>query len=949
MFERTLQDLIRGLRAHKASSKAQEDAFIAEAMVEIRQELKGKDMALKAEGVLKICYLMMLYPIPAPPEFAFHVVEVMSSPRYHLKQIGYLAAPMAFSGDTEEVVLTVNGIKKDLMSPHVPLPPIPLTALPHLLSLSPSLSTTLHPDLLHLLTHSSPRIRKRAVLCLLPCWEAFPEGLREGFPRLRERLQDSDQGVVGATVGVVMELARRQGGKNYLPLAPELFGILTGSTNNWMLIKVVKLFAILTPLEPRLVRKLLPPITSLISSTSAISLLYECVRTCIVGGMLDPDRAEGEALARVCVEKLGGYLRDEGGDQNLRYIALLAMVKIIPTHPAMVAEYQDQIMESLDDPDVSIRMRALELVTSMVDRENLQTIADQLLSHLAPPEQNTSALPSAVASLTAIANQLSPTAAKDPTITSTSVSLSPAYRLLLTQKLLSMITHDTYVNVSDFEWVISLAIDLAYVSHVDVGENIKSLVLDVVGRVKSVREYAVGVLEKVLGDEDLRARGRDGTGEDGLIEAAIWTCGEYSSYLLSPLSAISSILSPTLHLSSAPLISSSIQASAKIFGHYAASISSNWSSDKHDEAKALVSSIKSGLEPFLSIGDIDVQERAFAFNQLLSFVQADLANHVAPTKRISSADNDMPEIEGGFADSSQKDDDSSPPYPKSLFLFEPLFTSHELNAVAYKAQEAVRIPEGLDLDGEIILGGGFGAISEDEQSEEEKTAIDLGEGGGEGMEELRRVLREQDRKGKRREGETKEERAARRAARKAKHKDDPYYLYDKNDNEEDIDDIPIVRLDDTEIVVEEPTSKAKGSGKSKKGKGKEKEKIKAPPPVFDRQGELPEGSTSDHQIKAKEKPDLRRSNSGLAAIDLTTSGQRTPKSIAPGRYEEYKVDDDLPERIIAPKLGADEVSQQKHNDDLPVASPGQIEVVKVKRKKKGETKKKKKEKQIIDG
>jgi hypothetical protein len=38
-----------------------------------------------------------------------------------------------------------------------------------------------------------------------------------------------------------MELARRQGGRNYLPLAPELFGILTGSSNNWMLIKVVKL------------------------------------------------------------------------------------------------------------------------------------------------------------------------------------------------------------------------------------------------------------------------------------------------------------------------------------------------------------------------------------------------------------------------------------------------------------------------------------------------------------------------------------------------------------------------------------------------------------------------------------------------------------------------------------------------------------------------------------
>lgn len=50
----------------------------------------------------------------------------------------------------------------------------------------------------------------------------------------------------------------------------------------------------------------------------------------------------------------------------MRYIALLAMVKITPTHPHMVAEYQDEILESLDDADLSIRMRALELVTAMV-------------------------------------------------------------------------------------------------------------------------------------------------------------------------------------------------------------------------------------------------------------------------------------------------------------------------------------------------------------------------------------------------------------------------------------------------------------------------------------------------------------------------------------------------------------------------------------------------------
>ncbi|KAK1923811.1 armadillo-type protein [Papiliotrema laurentii] len=942
MFERTLQDLIRGLRAHKASSKAQEDAFIQEAMVEIREELKGKDMALKGEGIIKMCYLMMLYPIPPPPGFAFHVVEVMSSPRYHLKQLGYLASPMAFSGDTEEVVLTVNGIKKDLMSPHLPLPPLPLSALPHLLSLSPSLSHTLHPDLLHLLTHSSPRIRKRAVLCLLPCWEAYPDGLREGFPRLRERLLDEDQGVVGATVGVVMELARRQGGKNYLPLAPELFGILTGSSNNWMLIKVVKLFAILTPREPRLVRKLLGPITSLISSTSAISLLYECVRTCIVGGMLDPDRPEGEALARVCVEKLGGYLRDEGGDQNLRYIALLAMVKITPTHPHMIAEYQEEIVQSLDDPDVSIRMRALELVTSMVDESNVQSIVDQLLAHLAPPENASSALPSAAATLAAL-NNSSQGAAQDASTTSASVSLSPAYRLLLTQRLLSIISHDTYANVTDFEWVVSVLVDVAYVSKVNVGSRIKDMLLDVVGRVRSVRPFAVRVLEKALNDEGLRERAGEKTGEDGLIDAAIWICAEYPSDLTSQLSVISSILSPTFAQASPHILSTSIQAVAKIFGYYAAHVSTTWSADTHEELKNLVSSIKSAVSPLRSSAEIEVQERAFELIQLLSFVEADLRQHAPPKASTSEG---VPGVEGGFgADDSIAD----PPYPKSLFLLQPLFTSHELNAVATQAQGSVRVPDGLDLDRDFVPGGGFPEdLEKDEEEEaqsEDEAGIDLGTGGGKGMEELRRVLREQEaeekaaRKGKKAKGKGKKvdgevlspeqraEKEKRKAARRQKAKDDPYYLYDEKDelkDEVDVDDIPIVRLDLDLPVDDDSSVKVEKSSRSK-GKGEK------PRPVdFDRAGEMPADAPMEPPAQAVEEAEHPK---GLAGVDLLNGSSHSSRPSS--RFEEYKVDEE--------EEGGHRATPQSVDTPAVSAAEG-VEVIKVKRKKRKDGEKKRREK-----
>lgn len=53
MWERTLQDLIRGLRANKQD----EAKFIATAIEEIRQEVKSKDMELKAGAVLKLTYV----------------------------------------------------------------------------------------------------------------------------------------------------------------------------------------------------------------------------------------------------------------------------------------------------------------------------------------------------------------------------------------------------------------------------------------------------------------------------------------------------------------------------------------------------------------------------------------------------------------------------------------------------------------------------------------------------------------------------------------------------------------------------------------------------------------------------------------------------------------------------------------------------------------------------
>ena len=47
-------------------------------------------------------------------------------------------------------------------------------------------------DLLPMLNHSKPYVRKKAVLVLYKIFLQYPDALRVAFPRLREKLDDED-------------------------------------------------------------------------------------------------------------------------------------------------------------------------------------------------------------------------------------------------------------------------------------------------------------------------------------------------------------------------------------------------------------------------------------------------------------------------------------------------------------------------------------------------------------------------------------------------------------------------------------------------------------------------------------------------------------------------------------------------------------------------------------
>ncbi len=236
-------------------------------------------------------------------------------------------------------------------------------------------------DLVALMNHSKPYIRKKAVLAMYKLYVKFPQGLRLTFDKLKERLDDPDCSVVSTAVNVICELAHKNP-KNYLAMAPKFFRLLTTSSNNWMLIKVVKLLGSLVCEEPRLARKLLEPLSNIIQNTGAKSLQFECIFT-VTEALPYSKRDDGsdskdaESVIKLCSEYLRGFIEDS--DQNLKYLGLVGLLNLMKCSPRSVVDHRDLVLRCLNDDDITIRTKSLELLGGIVSKKSLVDLVRHLL------------------------------------------------------------------------------------------------------------------------------------------------------------------------------------------------------------------------------------------------------------------------------------------------------------------------------------------------------------------------------------------------------------------------------------------------------------------------------------------------------------------------------------------------------------------------------------------
>uniref|UniRef100_A0A8C5EQI1 AP-3 complex subunit delta-1 n=1 Tax=Gouania willdenowi TaxID=441366 RepID=A0A8C5EQI1_GOUWI len=648
MFDKNLQDLVRGIRNHKED----EAKYISTCIDEIKQELKQDNIAVKANAVCKLTYLQMLgYDVSWA---AFNIVEVMSSSKFTYKRIGYLAASQCFHESTDVIMLTTNQIRKDLSSPNQYDTGVALTGLSCFVT--PDLARDLANDIMTLMSHTKPYIRKKAVLIMYKVFLKYPESLRPAFPRLKEKLEDPDPGVQSAAVNVICELARRNP-KNYLSLAPLFFKLMTSSTNNWVLIKIIKLFGALTPLEPRLGKKLIEPLTNLIH-------------------------------------------------------------------------------------------RALDLLYGMVSKKNLMEIVKKLMLHVDKAEGTT-------------------------------------YRDELLTKIIDICSQSNYQYITNFEWYISILVELTRLEGTRHGHLIASQMLDVAIRVKAIRIFAVAQMATLLDNAHLLTGNMQRNGICEVLYAAAWICGEFSEHLENPMQTLEAMLRPKVATLPGHIQAVYVQNAAKLFSTV---LKSQEGSTEGTAAQETSQLMIDRLPLFVQSANLEVQERASCILQLVKYIQKLQQKEVEVAEEVSA-----------------------------------LFAG-ELNPVAPKAQKKVPVPEGLDLDAWINE-----PPSESESEDEQPKAI---------------FAKEEPKHSRSRHTEVDEkELARRREARKQEQANNPFYIKASPSSQKvyqespGVEHIPVVQIDltvplkvpglpmsDQYLKLEEERRQKERADKKKKEKKKRKEK-----------------------------------------------------------------------------------------------------------------------------
>ena len=477
---------------------------------------------------------------------------------------------------------------------------------------------------------------------------------------------------------------------------------------------------------------------------------------------------------------------------------------------------QDVITDCLHDEDLSIRLQALDLEASIVTSDTLQFVVNTLLDQL----RYSPVVPEASANFEEMANIETHAHMGDGTFGETtelngqvarnSDPLPNDYRVEVLHRILDICSRNNYSELPDFEWYIDVLVQLVvllpkeqpplspmkapemadYLEE-DIASRIGSEIRNIAVRVKSIRMETTRAAESLALTASNTKTFSNNTAR--VMGPVAWVIGEYAEFLAYPartIRALTNMSNVYLHTKALSLY---LQAIPKVFVYFA-NHSILRDPLKKGEILFLLEQVIEFFEALSAHPDLDIQERSIEFLEILRLAAEALRSE-------NCQPGDMPLL-------------LSTAIPG-------LFLGLELNPVAVRAQRKVPFPEKLILDSP--LNNNLSELFNDIYCQPREPRIQKAFHDYYYSRQAPEVqvcgdsnTMQMDTSYHTHGGSTEEEAIAiarRRAERRERNKDDPFYIgaeesssgnassapffhefNTSNDNELDVDSIPIVDL-----------------------------------------------------------------------------------------------------------------------------------------------------------
>ncbi|KAJ1967848.1 clathrin associated protein complex large subunit [Dispira parvispora] len=384
-----LRDLIRAVRCCKTA--ADERSVIQRESAYIRTSFKEDDsMDVRYTNVGKMLYIHLL---GYPAHFGqLECLKLVASSRYSDKRLGYLGIMLLLDENQQILTLVTNSLKNDMNSANMYVVGLALCTLGNIASVE--VATDLVDEVERLMESPNTYIRKKAALCALRIVRKVPD-LRDSFvEKAKQHLVDKNPGVLLSGIALASELCLTcdEAMAEYRMLVPKLVkqlkGLLTagyspeydvsGVSNPFLQVSILRLLRILGQDDPSTSEVMNDILTQVATNTDSsknvgMSILYETAVTVL-------DIQSDSSLRVLAINILGKFLANR--DNNIRYVALATLTRAIATEGTAVQRHRNTILECLHDVDISIRRRALHLAFALIQPANVRIMVRELLSFL---------------------------------------------------------------------------------------------------------------------------------------------------------------------------------------------------------------------------------------------------------------------------------------------------------------------------------------------------------------------------------------------------------------------------------------------------------------------------------------------------------------------------------------------------------------------------------------